>query len=41
MISIFTKSPQPSSLASLAIRTASSAFLAPEVLGRSVTPFGI
>ena len=41
MISIFTKSPQPSSLASLAMRTASSAFLAPEVLGRRVIPSGM
>ena len=35
MTSIFTKSPQPSSRESLAMRTASSAFLAPEVFGRS------
>ncbi len=39
--SIFIMSPQPSSLASLAMVKASSAFLAPEVLGRRVTPFGM
>ena len=39
--SIFTKSPQPHSLDSLAILTASSAFLAPDVFGRRVTPLGI
>ena len=36
-----TKFPQPSSLANRAIRTASCAFLAPEVFGNSVTSFGI
>ena len=41
IISILTKFPHPSSRASLAIRTASSAFLAPLVLGSSVIPFGI
>ena len=41
MISILMKSPQPSSLASLAILSASSASLAPEVLGRSVMPLGM
>ena len=41
MISIFTKSPQPSSRASRAMRTASSAFRAPEVLGSRVTPSGM
>ena len=41
MISIFTKSPQPSSRARCAMRTASSAVRAPDVFGRSVTPFGI
>ena len=41
IISILTKSPHPNSLAILAILTASSAFLAPEVLGSSVTPSGI
>ena len=41
MISIFTKSPQPSSRARRAMRTASSAFRAPEVLGSSVTPWGM
>ena len=41
IISIFTKSPHPISRLSLAILTASSAFLAPEVLGRRVTPFGM
>ena len=39
--SIFIMSPHPSSLASLAMVRASSAFLAPEVLGRRVTPLGI
>ena len=41
MISILMKSPQPSSLASLAMRTASSALLAPDVLGRRVMPSGM
>ena len=41
IISIFTKSPQPSSLASLAILTASSASRAPEVFGSRVTFSGI
>ena len=41
MISILMKSPQPSSRARWAIRTASSAFRAPEVLGSSVTPWGM
>ena len=41
MISILTSSPHPSSRASWAIRTASLAFLAPLVFGKSVTPFGI
>ncbi len=40
-ISILIMSPQPSSLASLAMVSASSAFLAPEVLGKSVTPSGM
>ena len=41
MISTFTKLPQPSSRASRAMRTASSAFRAPEVLGSRVTPLGM
>ena len=41
MISTLTKSPQPNSLASLAMRTASFASLAPLVFGSNVTPFGI
>jgi hypothetical protein len=41
MTSIFTKSPQPSSRASRAIRTASAALRAPEVFGSSVIPGGI
>ena len=41
IISILTKSPQPSSRAIRAMRTASFAFLAPDVFGKSVTPFGI
>ena len=40
MISILTKSPQPSALARCAMRTASSAVRAPEVLGSRVTFFG-
>ena len=41
IISIFIKSPHPASLAILAIFIASSAVLAPEVLGNSVMCFGI
>ena len=41
IISILTKSPQPHSRASRAMRTASSAVRAPEVFGSSVTPCGI
>ena len=41
IISILTKSPQPISRARRAMRTASSAFLAPDVFGSSVTPSGI
>ena len=41
MISIFTKSPQPSSRARCAMRTASSAVRAPDVFGSSVTCFGM
>ena len=36
-----TKSPQPIARLNLAILTASSAFLAPDVFGSKVTPFGI
>ena len=41
MISIFTKSPQPSSRANRAMRTASLALRAPDVFGSRVTPSGI
>ena len=41
IISILIKSPHPASLAILAIFTASSAVLAPEVLGKSVMCLGI
>ena len=41
MISILMKSPQPSSLARRAMRTASSALRAPDVFGRRVMPFGM
>ena len=41
IISTLTKSPHPNSRARRAIRTASSAFLAPDVLGSKVTPLGI
>ena len=39
--SILIQFPQPIAFANLAILTASSAFLAPEVLGSKITPSGI